>query len=65
MYANLKTELRKHKIKEYEVAKELNISLNTLSIKIHKGKFTVHEALKIKKMLDSDLSLEYLFEVSE
>lgn len=63
MYRNLEAELARKGITKTKVAQELGITLGTLSLKLNgKYKLTLPEAIKIKKILDIDLPVEYLFE---
>lgn len=66
MYRNLEAELARQGITKTDVAKELGITLGTLSLKLNgKYKLTLPEAIKIKKILNVDLPIEYLFESKE
>lgn len=75
MYRNLEAEFARQGIAKTKVAQELGITLGTLSLKLNgKYKFTLPEAIKIKKILVEamearatkvDLTIEYLFETKE
>ena len=63
MYRNLEAELARRGITKTQVAQELGITLGTLSLKLNgKYKLTLPEAIRIKKILNVDLPVEYLFE---
>lgn len=66
MYLRLKSELVLKKKTMSELAEFLNMRLGTLSEKINgKNKrfdFTLDEAMKIRKFLGTDMSLDELFE---
>lgn len=66
MYRNLEAELARQGITKTKVANELGITLGTLSLKL-KGKYnvTLSEAIKIKKILEVNLPIEYLFAISD
>lgn len=62
MYRNLEAELARRGMTKTQIAKELGITLGTLSLKLSgKYKLTLPEAIKIKKILNVDLPIEYLF----
>lgn len=65
MYGNLKAEMARRDVTITELAKVLRVRIGTVSVKIRKGKFTLAEAVKIKKHLGVDMPLEELFEVKE
>jgi transcriptional regulator with XRE-family HTH domain len=66
MYRNLEAEFARQGITKTKVAQELGITLGTLSLKLNgKYKLTLPEAIKIKKILNVDLTIEYLFETKE
>ncbi len=63
MYRNLEAEFARQGITKTKVAQELGITLGTLSLKLSgKYKLTLPEAIRIKKILNVDLPIEYLFE---
>ena len=63
MYPNLKAEMARKGITLADVSKVLDVRVSTVSDKFN-GKYpiTFNEAIKIKKMLEVDLTLEELFE---
>ena len=63
MYPNVRAEIARKNITLGELAKELGITLTTLSLKL-KGEYpvTLNEAKKIKAVLGCDIPLEKLFE---
>ena len=66
MYRNLEAELARKGITKTSVAKKLGITLGTLSIKLSgKTNLTLPEAIKIKKILNVDLPIEFLFETKD
>ena len=65
MYSNLKAEMARRDVTITEIAKVLRVRIGTVSVKMRKGKFTLAEAVKIKKYLGVDMPLEELFEVEE
>lgn len=63
MYRNLEAELARNKITKTFLAKEIGITVGTLSLKLSgKANLTLPEAIKIKNIVGKSLSLEYLFE---
>lgn len=63
MYRNLEAELARKGITKTKMAEELGLTLGTLSLKLSgKSNLTLPEAVKIKKALAVELSIEYLFE---
>lgn len=66
MYRNLEAEFARQGITKTKVAQELGITLGTLSLKLSgKYKLTLPEAIRIKKILNVDLPIEYLFEAKD
>lgn len=62
MYPNLRAEMARRNITGYELAEKIGITNGTFSLKFNgKSEFTLDEALKIKNVLESDLSIEVLF----
>lgn len=62
MYKKLESLLVEKGISKKGLADELSIGYNTLLLKMHgKYNFTLDEALKIKKILKTNLSLEEIF----
>lgn len=63
MFKNLKAEFVRDGLTLEVVAKELGITVSTLSLKMNgKYPFTLNEAKKIKNILKADIPLEILFE---
>lgn len=62
MYRNLEAELARKGITKTKVARELGLTLGTLSLKLNgKSHLTLDEAMKIKKILKVDMPIEELF----
>lgn len=62
MYPNLKAEMARRKVTQSELAKQLNITIGTMSLKLNgKSNFDFDECTKIKSFLGTEKSLEYLF----
>lgn len=63
MYKNVKAEFARKGLTLELVAKELGITISTLSQKMNgKYPFTLNEAKAIKNVLEVDIPLEILFE---
>lgn len=63
MYANLKKELRTNLVTQGQIAELLGVREATVSDKVNgKSRFSVDEALKIKRVLFPKFDLVYLFE---
>jgi DNA-binding XRE family transcriptional regulator len=62
MYPNLDAEMARIKLTRQALAKELGMTPTTLSLKLN-GKFdlSLSECVEIKKILKTELSIEYLF----
>ncbi|MDR0738556.1 MAG: hypothetical protein LBF33_00120 [Oscillospiraceae bacterium] len=66
MYINLEIELTKKNINKVKLAKITKINKNCLYAKIaNKINFRLKEAIKIKEILGTDMSLEELFRWEE
>lgn len=66
MYPNLRAEMARHGVTGGMLAQELNITESTFSLKLNgKYDFTYAEAIAIKLVLKSDLTLEELFHERE
>lgn len=65
MYPNLRAEIVRRGLFMADVAKELGCTESTFSLKMT-GKlgFTLKEAFAIKKMLNTDLSIDVLFQAA-
>ena len=62
MYKNLEAELSRKGLTKTELAKEMGITISTLSLKLSgKSNLTLPEALKIKEILNVNLTIEELF----
>lgn len=62
MYLNLKHELRSCQITQAQISELLGVREATVSDKINgKSRFTVDEALRVKKTFFPKYDLEYLF----
>lgn len=63
MYRTLENEIYHKRIKKSDIADYLGITQSTLSLKLSgRFQFTLEEAIKIKRFIRSDLSIEELFE---
>lgn len=61
MYNNLEAELKRKEITRENLAKELDCTISTISLKLNgKYDFTMGEAKKLKKLLNC--SIDYLFD---
>lgn len=62
MYPNLKAEMVRRDVKLADLAKELGITVSTISLKLN-GKYplTWDEAIKIKRFIGVDIPIEVLF----
>ncbi|AQW23457.1 helix-turn-helix transcriptional regulator [Clostridium perfringens] len=66
MYNNLEAELRRKKILRKDLAKNLDLTIGTISQKLNgKAPITLTEALAIKDFLNVDIPLEKLFDFEE
>lgn len=66
MYSNLEAEMARYKITQAQIAKELGITATTLSLKLNgKSNLSLKECVKIKQILGTDVSVDYLFAESE
>lgn len=66
MFPNLRAEMARNNVNLTHMAKVLGITVSTMSAKNSgNAQFTLDEALKIKRFLKTDLSLEKLFEKEE
>lgn len=66
MYSNLEAELARRGITKTKVAQELGLTLGTLSLKLSgKSNLTLPEAIKIKKIINIEMPIEYLFEFKD
>ena len=66
MYSNLEAEMARVKMTQAQLAKELGITATTLSLKLNgKSNLSLKECMKIKQVLGTDLSVDYLFAEGE
>lgn len=62
VFRNLEAELKRKNITRLDLTKILGLSISTVSLKLNgKSHITFDEALKLKKALNTELSLEFLF----
>ena len=62
VYSNLDAEMARYKITQAQLAKELGITATTLSLKLNgKSDLSLKECVKIKQILGTDVSVDYLF----
>lgn len=58
--------MARYKITQAQIAKELGITATTLSLKLNgKSNLSLKECVKIKQILGTDVSVDYLFAESE
>lgn len=63
MYRNLNAEMARVKITQAYLAKELGITPTTLSFKLSgKSNLLLRECVRIKRILGTDLPIDYLFD---
>ena len=63
MFRNIELEIFKSGLSKKEIAAELEMTYNTFLLKLSgKAHFTLDEAMKLKAILKSDLSIEELFD---
>ncbi|MCI7182336.1 MAG: helix-turn-helix domain-containing protein [Clostridiaceae bacterium] len=66
MYRNLDAEMARVKITQAHLARELGITPTTLSLKLNgKSNLSLKECVRIKRILRTDLSIDYLFAEDE
>lgn len=66
MFNNLKAEMARHEITQYEIAQALNVTIKTISNKmIGKSEFTRKEMFIIKSKYFSNYSIDYLFDMQK
>jgi hypothetical protein len=66
MYVNLECEMLKSRISRRDLANKLTVSYQTLTNKLNRTtQFTRDEMYSIKQILNTDVSLEELFELEE
>ena len=66
MYRNLEAEMARAKITQAYLAKQLGITPTTLSLKLNgKSNLTLKECVQIKKILDTEETVDYLFAEDE
>lgn len=65
MYKNARAEMVRRGLRLEDVAKQMEKSISTLSLKLNgKFPFTLNEAKQFKEIVGSELPLEVLFEES-
>lgn len=63
MFRNIEIIIFQKNLSKREIAKKLGMTYNTLLLKLSgKATFTLDEALKLKEILESSLSIEELFD---
>ena len=63
MFKNIELEIFKSGLSKKEIAAELGMTYNTFLLKLSgKAYFTLDEAMKLKAILKSELSIEELFD---
>lgn len=62
MYPNLKAEIARKMWSATVICEKLNMATSTFSTKMKNGTFTLREAKEIKKILETEMSIEELFE---
>lgn len=66
MYPNLLAEMARRKVNAKELAVKLGITQSTFSMKMSgKSVFSLNEAKRIKNILGTDESIEFLFKAEE
>ena len=66
MFRNLEAEIARQKLKKADLAKDLGVTPSTLSLKLNgRAPISLDEILKIKKILKTNESVEYLFATDE
>lgn len=63
MYSNIEMLIFKRKLSKKLIAEKLGITYRTLLLKLNgKASFTLNEAMKLKEILNTELSIEELFD---
>jgi transcriptional regulator with XRE-family HTH domain len=66
MFRNLKAEMVRSNFTGFELSKELGMTNSTFSQKLNgKFDFSLNEAIRIKKILGTELTIEELFKAEE
>lgn len=66
MYPNLEAELARRKIARALLAKKINKTKTTVSLKLNgKAPLTLAECIEIKNAIDPRLTIDYLFDTGE
>lgn len=66
MFPNLDAELARKKITKASLAKKINKTPTTLSLKLNgKAPITLKECVAIKRAIGSEYTIDYLFEAEE
>lgn len=62
MYKNIEAEIARNDLTRKEIAETLGLSISTVSLKLNgKASITLNEAIKLKKLLKTNMPLEELF----
>lgn len=66
MFPNLNAELARKKITQTMLAEKIHRTPTTLSLKLNgKAPITLRECMEIKEAIESDCTLDYLFQTKE
>jgi transcriptional regulator with XRE-family HTH domain len=66
MFPNLDAEMARQKMTRTELAKRINKTPTTLSLKLNgKAPITLNECVEIKEAINPQLSIDYLFDTEE
>ena len=66
MYRNLEAELARKRVSRKWLAEKLGITATTLSFKLNgKSELSLAECVEIKRLLNIDVPIEYLFEQTD
>ncbi|HHX59690.1 MAG TPA: hypothetical protein GX707_02970 [Epulopiscium sp.] len=66
MFPNLRAEMARRNIKNADIAKEINVTSDSVSNKNRgKSEYLISEALKIRNTFFIGMSLDYLFSTEE
>ena len=66
MYPNLDAEMARRKITRKSLAKAIHVTPTTLTLKLNgKAPITLNECIEIKKILNTDMLIDYLFSIED
>ena len=66
MYPNLDAEMARRKITRNSLAKAIHVTPTTLTLKLNgKAPITLNECIEIKKILNTDMLIDYLFSTED